>query len=117
MNKSFSAILLLTAAMFIVLIGIKASQVVEINIWYYFAIIYFFSFSILQSVFFKKNKNTPNKFIQGYGIITVLKFTFSILFIIFYASIITPDPRFFLWFLVLYLLYTIILGVLFYKKR
>ncbi len=87
--------------------------------WYSMAIMYFFSFSFFQIGVLEKTFNKGVKFVRAHLFLTAIKMLFSAMFIVVYGLIKGKeiDMLFFVWFLVLYLLYTALLGWLFYKRR
>ncbi len=121
MSPKFKIILLFTLTLFFILIilNISTNYDLQKNGWYSLAIMYFFSFSIFQISVLEKVVSKGKKFVQSHLFLTALKMVLSIMFIIVYGMIMGEEIEelFFIWFLSLYLLYTALLGWLFYKKK
>ena len=114
---NFLFTLLLFAAL--IIFNILTSKNLQKDGWYSMAIMYFFSFSFFQISILEKTFNKGARFVQSHLFLTAIKMLFSAMFIIIYGLIKGPeiDMLFFIWFLALYLLYTALLGWLFYKQR
>tara|TARA_S200000501_G_C20787236_1_gene727806 strand:- start:998 stop:1369 length:372 start_codon:yes stop_codon:yes gene_type:complete len=121
MTQKFKTLFLFTLFVFLILIilNIATEANIQASGWYSTAIIYFFSFSFFQISVLEKSLKGGLRFIQSHLFLTALKMFFSAVFIIVYGFLNNEniDTLFFIWFLVLYLLYTALLGWLFYKKQ
>ncbi len=121
MTQKFKTLFLFTLFVFLILIilNIATKANIQASGWYSTAIIYFFSFSFFQISVLEKSLKGGLRFIQSHLFLTALKMFFSAVFIIVYGFLNNEniDTLFFIWFLVLYLLYTALLGWLFYKKQ
>jgi len=121
MNQKFKTLFLFTLFLFAVLIILNITN--ETNLqedgWYSIAIMYFFSFSFLQTSILEKNFTKGAGFVQSHLFLTGMKMFLSVIFIIVYGFVKgdNVDMFFFVWFFILYLLYTFLLGWLFYNKQ
>ena len=120
MTQKFKILFFFTLFVFLILIILNIATTTNIQAggWYSTAIIYFFSFSFFQISVLEKSLKKGFRFVQSYLFLTALKMFFSAIFIVVYGFLNNEniDALFFIWFLVLYLLYTALLGWLFYKK-
>tara|TARA_B100000945_G_scaffold311258_1_gene304251 strand:+ start:152 stop:517 length:366 start_codon:yes stop_codon:yes gene_type:complete len=120
MSQKFKIIFLFT--LFIFALFITTNIITEKNLqedgWYSIAIMYFFSFSFFQTSILEKSFNKRAAFVKSHLFLTGIKMFLSAVFIIIYGLIKGDhvDMFFFIWFFVLYLLYTFLLAWLFYKK-
>jgi len=120
MSQKFKIIFLFT--IFIFALFITLNIITEKNLqkdgWYSGAVMYFFSFSFLQIKILENPTNKGPLFIKSHLFLTGLKMFLSVVFIIIYGLVkgSGADMFFFLWFFILYLLYTFLLGWLFYKR-
>ncbi len=121
MSQKFKIVLLFTLTLFFVLIILTISTKYDLqkSSWYSLAIMYFFSFSIFQIGVLDKSFSKGRAFVQSHLFLTALKMFLSVMFIVAYGMIMGDEIEsfFFIWFLSLYLLYTALLGWLFYKKK
>lgn len=121
MSQKYKIIFLFTLSLFAVLILLNITT--ETNLqkagWYSTAIMYFFSFSFFQTAVLEKNFTKGVSFVQSHLFLTGMKMFLSVIFIIVYGFFQgeNSDMFFFIWFFILYLLYTFLLGWLFYKKK
>ena len=121
MNPKFKIIFFFTLFLFVVLITLNIATELnpQKNGWYTASVMYFFSFSFLQISILEKNFTKGARFVQSHLFLTVMKMILSALVIIIYATVQgqESEPFFFIWFLLLYLFYTALLGWLFYAKK
>ena len=120
MTQKFKILFFFTLFVFLILIilNITTTTNIQASGWYSTTIIYFFSFSFFQISVLEKSLKKGFRFVQSHLFLTALKMFFSAIFIIVYGFLNNEniDALFFIWFLALYLLYTALLGWLFYKK-
>ena len=119
MNQRFKLNFLLTLFLFAVLILINIFTEKNIqNSWYSLSIIFFFSITYFQIEILGNKTGKGVIFIRTQLILTFVKMILSAGLIILYGFFNkeTAEPSFFIWFLLLYLIYTALLGWMFYKK-
>lgn len=121
MTKNFKTIFLFTISLFAVLITLNTATELDLQKtgWYSGAIMYFFSFSFFQINFLENKVSKGRSFVRLYLFLTAIKMFLSVFFIIVYGLIEGQniEMEFFIWFFVLYLLYTFLLSWIFYKRR
>ena len=120
MRQKFKIIFLFTIFVFALFItlNITTENNLQKDGWYSMAIMYFFCFSFFQTSILEKKLNKSTAFVQSHLFLIGLKMFLSVVFIIIYGLIKGDhvDMFFFIWFFVLYLLYTFLLGWMFYKR-
>ena len=121
MRKNFKSIFFLTLSLFVVLIMLNVLFKAQLNNdgWPAASIMFFFSFSCFQLAILEKNIIEGISFIKSYLFLTTMKMLFSALFIIIYGLLKGDEASvlFFIWFFILYLIYTYFIGLIFYKKQ
>tara|TARA_B100001057_G_C22871857_1_gene959425 strand:+ start:5038 stop:5403 length:366 start_codon:yes stop_codon:yes gene_type:complete len=121
MKRKFKLIFFLTLFLFFILILSDALFKVELKNdgWYSLAIMFFFSFSYFKLEVLEKNINKGASFVKVYLILTIAKLFCSAFFIITYGTLKADgaEPSFFIWFFILYLIYTSFIGFMFNKKK
>jgi len=121
MSQKFKIIFIFTLLLFaaLIILNIISETSLQIDGWYSAALMYFFSFSFLQTKILEKSFTKNIVFVQSHLFLTGMKMFSSVMFIIIYGLVMgeKTDMFFFIWFFVLYLLYTFLLAWLFYKKQ
>jgi len=121
MKRKFKSIFFLTLFLFFIIILSDILFKIKLNTdsWYSLAIMFFFSFSFFQLEILEKNISRGVNFAKVYLILTIVKMFCSALFIITYGMLKADnvEPQFFIWFFILYLIYTFFIAFLFNKKQ